>query len=106
MVEYKSDLDAAFSSLSDKTRRDILQQLTKGALTISQIAQQYDMSFAAVAKHLLILEKSGLITKQRRGREQIVRLNAKNLIPVTSYLQSYSAFWESQFDSLEKFIVK
>lgn len=98
MVKRSSNLDSIFSSLSDPTRRDILQRLlaTKKDLTIGDIAKPYTMSFAAVSKHLKILEASGLVVKQRAGKEQKVRLHSVPLKSAAAFLQKFLDMPESR----------
>ena len=66
-------VDHLFHALADATRRDILRRCVRGELSVSRLAEAYPMSFAAVQKHVAVLERAGLVTKQRRGREQLVR---------------------------------
>ena len=66
-------LDLLFHALADTTRRDILRRSGRGELSVSRLAEDYPMSFAAVQKHVAVLERAGLVSKERRGREQLVR---------------------------------
>ena len=102
MVEY--ELNAVFGSLSDPTRRDILKRISKKSMSISEIAQHYHLTFAAVAKHLALLERADLITKTRRGKEQIVSLAPKALAAANNYLENYRVLWENRLDSLDKYL--
>jgi DNA-binding transcriptional ArsR family regulator len=77
MVERDAYLDGLFGSLADPIRRDILRRLINAQYTVSQIAENYDISFAAVAKHLSVLEKAKLVIKQRRGKEQVVSISPR-----------------------------
>jgi DNA-binding transcriptional ArsR family regulator len=104
MVEYAINLDTIFSSLSDPTRRDILRRVMGSDLTISEIAQPYDLTFAAVSKHLKVLEKAKLIIKQRRGKEQVVHISPQTLKSVDDYLKFYRQLWETRLDSLESYL--
>jgi DNA-binding transcriptional ArsR family regulator len=104
MVEYVLNLDSVFSSLSDPTRRDILQRVTTRQLTISEIAQPYDMSLAAISKHIKILEKAKLIIKRRKGKEQIVSLAPQALKGAADYLEAYRLEWDDRFNRLEKLL--
>lgn len=101
MVERNAYLDDLFGSLADPIRRDILRRLIDAHYTISQIAEEYDISFAAVAKHLNVLQKAKLIVKQRRGKEQIVSISPTALKDASHYLQQYEALWNTRFDALE-----
>jgi len=102
MVERNAYLDDLFGSLADPIRRDILRRLIDAHYTISQIAEEYDISFAAVAKHLNVLQKAKLIVKQRRGKEQIVSISPAALKDASHYLQQYEALWNTRFDALER----
>jgi DNA-binding transcriptional ArsR family regulator len=106
MVEYSLSLDSIFSSLADPTRRDILRRVSKKELSVGQIAKHYKLTFAAVAKHLSVLAKAGLITKQRRGKEQVVTISPQAFFEAEQYLKNYQVIWEARFDSLEKLIMK
>lgn len=104
MVEYILPLDSIFASLADPTRRDILDRLQVGQLNVSEIAQPYDMSLAAVSKHLKILEQAKLIMKRRKGKERIVSLQPQAMIEAAEYLQQYERLWDERFNRLEKFL--
>ena len=104
MVEYALSLDSIFSSLSDPTRRDILSRVANQELTVSEIAQPYDMSLAAISKHLKILEKARLIIKRKRGKEQLVQLRPQSLAEANEYLEWYRSLWEDRLDSLEAYL--
>jgi len=104
MVEYVLSLDSIFSSLSDPTRRDILRRLISQELTISEIAKPYDMTFAAISKHLKVLEKAQLIIKQRRGKEQMVSVSPAALKDAADYLENYRLLWDDRFQSLDKLL--
>jgi DNA-binding transcriptional ArsR family regulator len=101
MVERNAYLDGIFGSLADPIRRDILLRLMNAQYTVSQIAQDYQISFAAVAKHLNVLEKAQLVVKQRRGKEQIVSIAPQALKDASYYLAQYEALWNYRFDALD-----
>ena len=101
MVEQNTYLDGIFGSLADPIRRDILRRLMNAQYTVSQIAQDYQISFAAVAKHLHVLEKAHLVMKQRRGKEQVVSLVPQALKDANQYLAQYEALWNYRFDALD-----
>lgn len=101
MVEYTLSLDSVFGSLADPTRRDILARLKGQDMTVGKIAIHYDMTFAAISKHLKVLEKARLITKQRRGKEQVVRLSPQAIADAESYLEQYRQMREQQFHKLD-----
>ncbi len=104
MVEDSLQLDSLLGSLADGTRRDILRRLAKKELTISQIAKPYKLTFAAISKHLKVLEKAKLIIKQRKGREQMVQLRPVAIRSAADYLQHYEAIWQQRFDNLEQYL--
>jgi DNA-binding transcriptional ArsR family regulator len=106
MVEYTLSLDTIFSSLADPTRRDILKRVSRKSLTISEIAKHYHLTFAAVSKHLKVLEKAELVTKQRKGKEQMVHIAPQALVAAEDYLEQYRALWEDRFDRLETLLKK
>lgn len=104
MVEYAANLDTVFKSLGDPTRRDILRRLTLGDFTVSDIAQNYSVSLAAISKHLQVLERAKLIRKRKNGNEHIVGLSPATLKTAAQHLQYYQKFWESEFDALETYL--
>jgi len=104
MVEQNLYLDGLFGSLADPIRRDILRRLIHAQYTVSQIAEAYDISLAAVAKHLKVLEKATLIVKQRRGKEQLVSIKPEALKDASYYLKQYEELWEQRFQKLDKLL--
>jgi len=104
MVEYTLRLDSIFGSLADPTRRDILRRVSSQELSVSEVAQPYDVSLAAVSKHLGVLERAQLIVKRRRGKEHLIALSPGAFTDVVSYLRSYQAFTEANLDSLEAYL--
>jgi DNA-binding transcriptional ArsR family regulator len=106
MVEYK--LDSVFGSLADPTRRDILERVSssKRVLSVSEIAHAYhrQMSLAAVSKHLQVLEKAKLITKERRGKQIVVILSPLAFQSAFEYLEPFKRRWEERFDRLEEIL--
>ena len=104
MVELTIQLDTIFGSLADGTRRDILKRVSRRDLTISELAKPYAMSFAAIAKHVGVLEKAQLITKRRNGKEQIISASPKTISIATSHLGAYEKMWQERFDRLEKLL--
>src|ERR1700722_6108678 len=87
------DIDRIFQALSDRTRRDILEHAVAREQSVSAIARQYDMSFAAVQKHVAVLERAALVTKERRGREQIVHANGPTIANAIALLDQYEQLW-------------
>ena len=102
MVEQVFSLDTVFASLADPTRRDIIQRLLYGELSVSEIASVYDMSLAAVSKHLKILERACLVMKRRQGKQYIVTVSPGAIQAAESYLRSCETLWNERFDHLDK----
>jgi DNA-binding transcriptional ArsR family regulator len=88
-----SDVDRIFRELADRTRRSIFQRVLTTGLSVSTLANDYDMSFAAVQKHVGVLERALLVTKQRHGREQIVHGSLATLKRATALLDVYEQIW-------------
>jgi DNA-binding transcriptional ArsR family regulator len=104
MVEYALDLNNIFRSLADPTRRDMLDRVSKTRMTVGELAKFYDMTFAAVSKHLKVLESANLIAKERRGREQVVIISPAALQDAAEYLKNYEAIWNQRFDALDAYL--
>jgi DNA-binding transcriptional ArsR family regulator len=104
MVEYQLQLDPIFHSLADPIRRDILRRLMYREESVGDLVDNYDVSFAAVSKHLKVLEKAQLIRKRKEGRKQMVALEAQALEEADKYLEQYRRIWESRYDKLEKLL--
>lgn len=104
MVEHSSRLDTIFSSLADATRRDILKRVSKKELSISELAQPYEgvLSFAAIAKHVHILDSAGLIEKRRGGRQQFVIARPRAISVARTHLEKYEKLLEARFSQLDK----
>src|SRR5690606_2009769 len=98
MVEYVSELDNIFSSLSDPTRRDILARVAQAELSVSELVQKYDVSFAAISKHLKVMEKAGLIIKRKKGKKHMVTLAPHALKSADEYLEQYRQMWQNRYD--------
>ena len=96
MVVYELTDDATdriFQAMADATRRDIVARVMNAEYSVSRLAEHYAMSFAAVQKHVAVLERAALVNKRRRGREQIVTGNAETLNRATRLLESYEQIW-------------
>lgn len=104
MVKYTHQLDDIFHSLSDAIRRDILQRVADHELTVGELAQKYDVSFAAISKHLRVLEKAKLIQKRKEGRKHMVALAPGALQNADEYLEQYRLLWQSRHDKLESLL--
>lgn len=105
MVKYSSaQLDQVFHSLADNTRRKILTRIAKNECTISELAAPFNMTLAAVSKHIRVLEAAGLLRRSRHGRIHRCRLDPKPLKDARDVIEFYQIFWTEQLNSLEKFI--
>lgn len=89
-----------FHALADTTRRDILRRVGVGETSVSRLADRYAMSFAAVQKHVAVLERAGLIAKQRHGREQLVRTDPTHLAAVRAVLDRLEATWLARVEAM------
>lgn len=96
----ETDLDRLFQALADTTRRDIVRRVTVGEYSVSGLAGLYTMSFAAVQKHVAVLERASLVTKEKRGREQIVRGNHDGLQKARQLLDEYEAMWRQRISRI------
>jgi DNA-binding transcriptional ArsR family regulator len=96
----------AFRALSDPTRRTILRHLAGSDMTIAQVADNFDMTRAAVKKHLTILTDGGLVTVKARGREKINSLNPEGFKPVLNWLEFFDQFWDDRLAYLKVAIEK
>jgi DNA-binding transcriptional ArsR family regulator len=104
MVEYKLQLDSIFASLSDPIRRDILSRVSHAELSISDLVAEYTISFAAVSKHLKIMERAKLIVKRKEGKKQMVSIAPDALRSADEYLEQYRRMWQSRYDKLDRVI--
>jgi DNA-binding transcriptional ArsR family regulator len=104
MVEYNSLLNAAYNSLSDPTRRDILLRVSKEELPIKEVAKSYTMSFAAVAKHIVVLEAAHLVRKRRMGKQQLVSVVPETLRVVKENLGMFEKVWNERFKALDELL--
>jgi DNA-binding transcriptional ArsR family regulator len=95
------EVDRIFRALADTTRRDIVRRTMAGEASVSQLAEAYDMSFAAVQKHVAVLEGAGLVTKEPQGRERIVRGNPETIRKAQALLDRYEEIWRSRIDRLD-----
>ena len=93
-------VDRLFHALADATRRDILRRAVAGELSVSQLAEGYPMSFAAVQKHVAVLERAGLVSKERRGREQLVRTEPEAVRRAREALDRLEALWRGRVDRM------
>lgn len=105
MVEYSEKvLDKTFAALADPTRRAILSKLAIGEQTVSELAEPFDMSLAAVSKHIHILTNADLITQHKEGRIRRCRLQADTLKDAAQWVDYYRQFWSGTLDALAEYV--
>lgn len=95
-----------FRALADPTRRDILRMLQGREMTIAEVSENFEMTRAAVKKHLTVLSDGGLITTKTRGRERINQINPTGMAPVIDWLSYFDAFWDDRLAALKTAIEK
>jgi DNA-binding transcriptional ArsR family regulator len=108
MVEHShaAELDRIFSALADPTRRAILQRLTNHPATINEIAEPFPVSLNAVSKHVMVLERAGLVRREIRGREHYCWIEPHPLREADVWLKKYEQFWEPRLDALEAYVAR
>ena len=94
-------VDRIFHALADGTRRDILALAVGGGYSVSALAERYPMSFAAVQKHVAVLEGAGLVTKERRGRERLVRTDVETVQRARVLLDGIEELWRARVDRID-----
>jgi DNA-binding transcriptional ArsR family regulator len=99
-------LDQVLAAVADPTRRAILDRLRRGPARITDVAEPFEMSLAAVSKHVQILERAGLLRRTRRGREHSLTLDARPLRRVARWTSRYERFWNERLDRLEAFFAE
>ena len=105
MIEESADrADALFHALADRTRRDIMRRVLAGEHSVSALAAKYAMSFAAVQKHVAVLEKAGLLTKRRSGREQLASGDVEAVRSVASLLTELEQLWRGRIARIDELI--
>jgi DNA-binding transcriptional ArsR family regulator len=96
--------DAMFHALADRTRRDIMRRVLVGEYSVSALAANYDMSFAAVQKHVAVLERAGLLSKRRRGREQLTHGEVEAVRSVAEMLAQLEEIWRGRIARIDELI--
>jgi len=105
-MQVALDHDRIFGALADATRRDIVRRAIAGEEGIAEIAGHYPMSFAAVQKHVAILERAGLVAKHRTGRRKVVRTNVEGLRVAQRLLERYEELWHGRFERMTDLITE
>jgi len=102
MVEQ--NLDRVFRALADPTRRAILDRLAAGEATVGHLSEPFPLTFAAVSKHLGVLERAGLVTREARGRERVCRIDPAALDDARAWLEFHERFWAERLDALDALV--
>jgi DNA-binding transcriptional ArsR family regulator len=103
-MQLAFNADQMFAALADATRRDIVLRALNGDEGVAELAGHYPMSFAAVQKHIAVLERAGLVTKQRTGRRKVVRTNIEALRLARGLLDQYEALWRGRVERMTSLI--
>lgn len=104
MVKYSFMLDLVFGALADPTRREILQRLSKGSATVTELAEPHEISLPAISKHLKVLEHAGLITRTCDGRLHHIGLEPRPMKDAVAWMEYYRSFWDSKLDALKEYL--
>jgi DNA-binding transcriptional ArsR family regulator len=106
MVVDQVAADLVFGALADPTRRDILTRVLRQESSVSALAERYAMSFAAVQKHVAVLEKAGLVSKQSRGRERLVRGEVDTVRAASKLLDRYEEIWRGRLERIDDLLAE
>jgi len=105
MVNYQAEvLNLTFSALADPTRRAILERLSFGESSVTDLAEPFDVSLPAISKQIRVLERAGLLTQEKDGRVRRCRLEALPMKEAVDWIAQYRRFWEDQLDSLANYL--
>ena len=107
MVQYaETRLDASFAALSDRTRRGVLERLGRNESSITELAEQFDMTLTGMRKHVGVLEAAGLVTTEKVGRVRTCRIGTGRLDEVAAWIGSYQQRWDARFDELDTVVAQ
>ena len=104
MRDTHDPLSATLSALADPTRRAILARLSRGAATVNELAEPFDISLPSISRHLKVLEGAGLISRGREAQWRPCRLEAAPLKQLDGWLEKYRRFWEGSFDRMDAYL--
>ena len=102
----RDEVNGIFAALADPTRRDIVARVLRQDASVSALAERYAMSFAAVQRHVAVLERAGLVRKERRGRERLVRGDVDTIRAATRLLDQYEEIWRGRLDRLDDLLAE
>ena len=97
-------LDAVFAALADPTRRAIIERLSHGEARVTEVAEPFHMSLNAVSKHIRVLEASGVVERQKKGRDHILSINTHSLDAVDGWIGRTRSYWEKRLDAMEQLL--
>ena len=106
MLNHSASLDSMFQALADPTRRAMVERLSRGPVTVSQLAQPFPMSLSAVVQHLQVLESSGLVSSQKAGRVRTCKIERETLQLAEQWISERRASWERRLDRLGEFLAE
>lgn len=104
MVESNPQLDLLFGALADSTRRGILSYVSRRGMSVGEIGARFRLTYGAISKHILVLEKAKLVSKERKGKSQIVMIVPDSVNVAKAHIERYAKIWESRFDKLENLL--
>jgi DNA-binding transcriptional ArsR family regulator len=99
-------LSLTFAALADPTRRAILQRLSRGEASVSELTEPFDISMPAISRHLKVLEQAGLVARTRHAQWRPVQLNATPLAEVAGWVEHYRRHWDRQFDRMDAYLAE
>jgi DNA-binding transcriptional ArsR family regulator len=106
LLDEQDRVDLMFHALADATRRDIVRRVMVDTASVSALARGYPMSFAAVQKHVAVLERAGMVSKHKNGREQMVRANVETLQLAARVLNGLEAVWRERIDRMGEILAE
>lgn len=106
VIHMANNMDIIFAALADGTRRDVVERLTRGPAAIKELAEPHDMALPSFLKHIDRLEKAGIVTTRKDGRQRIVELTPATLTPAKNWLGRQKRDWEARLDRLEAMAVR
>ncbi len=104
MVQYIAQLDVTFATLSDPTRRGVLEQLGRADASITDLAERFHMTLTGMKKHVSLLEEAGLVTTEKVGRVRTCKLGRRKLEQEAAWIESYRRLWDARFDALDDIV--
>ena len=104
MLQYSIQLDLAFQALADPARRGMLERLTRGPASVSELAEPFDMSLSAIGQHLKVLEAGGLVRTEKVGRVRTCQIVPAALRRAEAWISERRTLWEQHFDRLEQYL--